>query len=346
MSTYDAYFAAVATADPVRAVAALDEALDRGEPHDSLVGVVARGQREVGRLWFEGRWTVADEHAATAVAEQALAMIAPPRAAAPGAARVVLACAEGEWHTMPARLAAALARTPELDVVPLGGSVPAEHLARHLRGARPAALALSCTMATNLVGAARTIAAAHEEGVPVVVGGAAWGPGRHRADRLGADLRLDDPAALGRAVAALDVLPAREPEGLPVEAMLLDEPRHETLLRALERHGAASAWVRRTSEYARQRTVEDLRLLCRYAAAAIACDDPTVLREMLAWLVELLAPRAVPAAVVLDGCGHLADAVEAETPSGARLLRAEAELAYRAVRVPAQGVRDADRARE
>ncbi|HEU0130311.1 MAG TPA: B12-binding domain-containing protein [Mycobacteriales bacterium] len=344
--TYDAYFAAVARADAARAVEAVDDAVARGESVRSLVrDVVARGQADAGRLWFEGRWTVADEHAATAVAEQALTVLAPPRAPSPGAARVVLACAEGEWHTFPARLAATLARTPALDVLVVGGSVPADHLARHLRATRPAALALSCTLPTNLIGAARSIAAAHAEGVPVVVGGAAWGRGQRRADRLGADLRLDDPGRLADAVATLDPNAVADPCEVPVEALLLDAPPHEVLLLALERQCAANPWLRTMTPYQRHRTLEDLGWLARHAAAALACDDPTILRDLIEWLLALLSPRGVPAAAVIDSCYFLADAVEPESPHGADLLRGEADGAHRRLLVPEQSAPEPDRSR-
>jgi methanogenic corrinoid protein MtbC1 len=188
--THDAYvrelLQALSNADNVTAVEVLEDALELGKaPKELLLDVLIPGQREVGRLWMNGTWSVADEHAATAVAEQALTVVAPPRRSAPTARRIALACAEGEWHTMPARLAAELARTSALDVVMLGPSIPATHLQRYLRAASPTALALSATMPTNLIGASRSIQAARAEGIPVLVGGAAWGIGQHRAPPAG-----------------------------------------------------------------------------------------------------------------------------------------------------------------
>jgi hypothetical protein len=124
--TYESYLQALSTADSGTAVEVIDEALGRGQaPKQLLLDVLIPGQREIGRRWMNGTWSVADEHAATAIAEQALTVVAPPRRSAPTARRIALACAEGEWHTMPARLAAELARTSALDVVMLGPSIPA-----------------------------------------------------------------------------------------------------------------------------------------------------------------------------------------------------------------------------
>jgi hypothetical protein len=55
----------------------------------------------------------------------------------------------------------------------LGASVPADDLADFLDLQQPLALALSCSMSAALAGAARSVAAAHEVGVPVIGGGRA-----------------------------------------------------------------------------------------------------------------------------------------------------------------------------
>jgi methanogenic corrinoid protein MtbC1 len=333
--TYEGYLEALSSADAGAAAEVLDDALVRGEsPKRLMRDVVGRGQRRVGELWMEGTWNVADEHAATAVAEQVLTVIAPPRSSPPAARRVVLACAEGEWHTMPARLAAELARSPRLDVVMLGGNVPAAHLQRHLRAMTPTALALSVTMPTNLIGASRSIQAARAEGVPVIVGGAAWGKGQHRARRLGADLHLENPEEMWQVIDDVEDIddvtgppPPLEEHPIPAEALLLDSPSPQMLELVLERQRAASSWMRSMTPYQRDQCYQDLTWMARYAAASVACDDPTIVRDLLSWLQGMLVPLGVPAAAILDGCSYLADAVEHDAPTAAAILRQEAEQA-------------------
>lgn len=327
MNELEAYFAALAAADAGAAAELMDRALLRGEsPHRLIREVIVPAQRRVGQMWFDGRWSVADEHAATAVAEQALTLVAPPTSNRTATMRVVFACAEGEWHGLPARLAAELARTADVDVVVLGASVPAQHLQRHLRARRPDALALSATLATNLISASRSIEAAHVEGVPVIVGGAAWGSGRRRAAALGADLRLDDPADLSAALVRL-AESNEDPSPIPAEALLLEAPPQELLAIALERHAAVEPWVRDRNEHERAHTFTDLRWLTRHAAAAVACDDATIVADLLTWLIARLAPRGVPAAVITDGCQYLADVLEPDAPRAASILRREADRA-------------------
>lgn len=324
------YVDALGRADAATAVAVLEAARARGiQAHALIRHVMVPAQRQVGQLWFDGSWSIADEHAATAVSEQALHLLAPPVTPRRGGSRIVVACAEGEWHALPARLAAELTRSTDAYVVFLGANLPAEQLQRHLRSTSADVLALSCTMATNLLGARRSIDVAHAEGIPVIVGGRAWGAGQHRAQRIGADLRMNDAAAM---LAALDELPdsalCRPGPELPAEALLLDAVPQELVLLALERQCAANPWMRQMTPYQRNRSFEDLGWIARHAAAAVGCDDPTVLRELLRWLLDLLTPRGVPAAAVIDSCYFLADVVEPEAPAAAGILRSEADLAH------------------
>jgi methanogenic corrinoid protein MtbC1 len=293
---FPAYLEALGAADVRAAVAAVDAGLARGIAPDELVrDLVARGQREVGRLWQTGAWTVADEHAATAVSEQVLALLRPRRGRSPRAKRVVLACPEGEAHTMPARIAADLGALAGVETVMLGGGLPAEHLGSYLRKTRPDALALSVTLTTNLVPAWQALQVAHIVGVPVVVGGAAWGHGQSRARALGADLRLDDAADLGRAVA---LLRSRRSLAAPVTV-----PEEVRLL---------SGW---TPTWGRGPDLRDE--LVRTAAAAVACHDPSVLQDAVARAGQedgrsLADLRAV--------CGELASALRDRAPRVSALL--------------------------
>ncbi|HYO41000.1 MAG TPA: B12-binding domain-containing protein [Nocardioidaceae bacterium] len=322
---YQDYFAALTGADVDSAAQLMEDALARGEsPRWLITDVVARAQGQVGRLWQEGRWDIADEHAATSVAEQALQLLTRTGPRPPSARRIVLACAEGEWHTMPARLAGELARHSDLDVVMLGGSLPASQLRRYLGGTRPTALALSVTLPTNLIAASRSIEAAHAEGVPVVVGGAAWGEGQLRARRLGADLRLEDPWGL-RTV--LDSLVAgrwsSEWRGIPAEALLLDAAPRELLQLAFDRHQAASRWVSTLSSIHRSELLTDYSWLARHCAAAVAVRDRTVLRSHLGWLLTVVTQRGLPVDGIADACSYLADTVFRAAPMAAEVLRAE-----------------------
>ena len=137
---------------------------------------------------------------------------------------------------------------------------------------------------------------------------------RH-CDRLG---RLE--ADGGVALVAMDAQ-----TGKTKVQRLADAVADKVLLLALDRHAAVTPWVRDLSDWQRRHSLADLRWLARHAAAALACDDPTVLGDLLAWLVPLLGGRGLPARVLPDGMRYLAESLEAETPAVAALLVAGAD---------------------
>lgn len=326
MTESDDYMLALQEADPQAATAAMHAALRRGAtPEQWIRNVVVPAQQTVGDRWFDGTWSIADEHAATAVAEQAVTLLRPPDEAAPVTLDVVFACAEGEWHTFPARLAAELSGTAGVRAVFLGASVPPQHLARRLAASAPDVLALSCTMATNLIGAWRSINAAHDLGIPVAVGGRAWGTDNLRAHALGADVRLEDPAAL----ATTRFNGVAEPVQLPAEALLLEAPSPELLELVLERQTAATPWLQGISDYQRHKGLTSLATLASHTAAAVAARDARILAELVDWMIGRHTQGGAPLDVLIDSCHYLADAIEPEAPLAADLLRTEGDAARR-----------------
>jgi hypothetical protein len=249
---------------------------------------------------------------------------------------VWIACAEGEWHTFPPRLAAALAGTPRLRLTALGGSISGEHLQRYLTKWQPDALGLSVTLTANLIGAARSIRAARESGVPVIAGGAAWGEWQQRAHKLGAQLFLADPADL---VTAVDEVSAQtgmqELPDIPEEVLLLERAPEELLRRAFERQRQGSVWMQNMNATQEQRTLEDFAWMARHAATAVLCEDTTIVRDLLDWLLTLLTPRGVPGRTILDSALYLAERVEGVAPQAAAILSEQALAAQAALTDPA-----------
>ena len=168
---------------------------------DLVVDVLAPAQVEVGDRWLRAEISVADEHLATAGVDSALAALElrlPPPGNGP---RVVCVCAEGEWHVAAARMVALVLDASGLVPVFLGPSLGARDLAAFARSSRADAVAVSCSTAAALPGAARCVAeVAAANGPLVVVGGNATGA--VAAERLGAPV-VGDPRRLADELASL-----------------------------------------------------------------------------------------------------------------------------------------------
>jgi len=126
-----------------------------------------------GARWYDGVWSVSDEHTATAGMQRVIAALAFASATPATEGHVVLATAEGEEDTARGELVAEILRSRGWAVTYVEGSAPATELGRLLDRVRPDALLISCTTATGLPGAARAAAVARVRGCPTVVGGTA-----------------------------------------------------------------------------------------------------------------------------------------------------------------------------
>lgn len=299
----------------------------------AAVALLAAAQREVGRRWQLQQWTVADEHAATAIVDLALtaAALDQPAGAPQGEPATAVVCAEGEWHTLAARMVSAELQSAGVGVVFLGASVPAEHLARFLRASTLSAVAVSCSVPIHLPGARRTIAAAHEAGVRAVAGGAGFGPTPARAAALGADAWAADGAAAavrlagwsrgGGELAAPTVSDAAQ--------LALAAVRPEVLDRAIQRLAVEFPPLAHYTDAQRSRTREDLDYILQFVEAALVTGDDTLFGEFVDWLTSLLAARGLPAAVVPLSLRVLADVLPDAHPEATAILRAGADAAAR-----------------
>jgi methanogenic corrinoid protein MtbC1 len=317
-SLHDRYFEALVRCDPAAATDLVMDLLESGASLSEIVEeVVAPAQVHVGELWERGEWSVAQEHAATAVTEAAVSAVwvMTVRRQLDDGPHIAVACVEGEWHGLPARMAAALAAEAGAHVTVLGPSMPTDHLRRRLELRDIDVLAVSCTVPVNLRGAANCAAAAHAVGLPVVMGGRAFAGRPQRAGAIGADGLVQAPQRLSGPLPAVggDVL-------LPEEALRLDAVPDTTIDRIFARVVAAYPGIAGLPAAHQDRTREDLRWIERFTGAAVLTGDPTVLDDFLASLLRILHGR-VPDDVVLAGADVVADGVEPLSPGGASMLR-------------------------
>lgn len=327
----DALWAAVSRRDEDAALQVVVAALQEGHTHEQvLLDVVAPVQNRVGREWAAARLSVPQEHAATAINERVVAAVSLRRPARTGPARgkITVACVDGEWHGMPARLLSEVLRLRGWDVDHLGAQVPTEHLVGHLHLTGASAVALSASLPPRLPTAHAAVTACQAVSVPVLVGGAAFGPEGRYARLLGADAWAPD------AVAAADILD----EGLPPvrprstyqalddlphladqEYTLVTRTRPQLVRRALDALTEGLPAARAYSAVQRERTAEDLAHIVEFLGAALYVDDVGLFTGFLHWTAEVLQSRGVPPDALRAGLGSLAG-VLTDFPRASRLL--------------------------
>lgn len=271
-----------------------------------LLDVIAPVQARVGTEWAANLLTVAEEHTATAIHERVITALTrhPDHRGVPsGGRRVTVACVDGEWHAMPARILTEVLRLRGWTVDFLGAHVRTAHLIGHLHQTGPRAVALSSSLATRLPTAHAAITACQATGVPVIAGGAAFGPGGRYARALGADawaphareaaatlergVRRPDPLAAHQVVDDLSHLADQE------YTLVVSTGRRlvrETLARLEARHDP----MRGFTERQRRHTAEDVAHIVDHLATSLYVADEELFSRFIVWTADVLTARGVP----------------------------------------------------
>jgi methanogenic corrinoid protein MtbC1 len=297
--------------------------IDDGVPsNDVIVDLLGQAQREIGERWLANGWTVADEHLVSGVSQKALDAVANATEPPPPTGFLVMACAEGDWHSLPAQMMAEMLRGRSFAVAFLGASTPVDHVAALLSRQRPDALAVSCSLAPFFGGVTRLADAAHRLNIPVLAGGRALGHGPTRAMGLGADAwaaEIDDAVTVlrGWQREPPDVCP--EPAPLSTAAVQLDASAARIASEAFESLSAGYPPMASFDDSQLALTRESLAYITQFIAAARLVADPTVLTEMLRWLRTFLVSRGVPRTALDAGLEALAPIIERIDPGAAQL---------------------------
>ncbi len=275
-----AFLAALETADDEAARSLVDDLVAEGPAGLCLVmdELIPTALEIVGLRWEQNEWTIAQEHIATDICRRIVISIGEelpePEPNAPSA---LVACAEGEWHSLASLTVQVALSLAGWRAELLGPSVSSSQLAASIFDNGPDLVALTCSMVANLPGARRMIDTAHQTGTAVVVGGRAFGENHYRSRRLGAD------AWVATASAVLDIPAKRvdiQPASLPdpphqPELRLLDDATHEIVMN-LSRHADLD-------ESDQEVLATGAVWMLRTVHAALLCDDRDILREHIEW---------------------------------------------------------------
>lgn len=289
--------------------------LGNGVPFDDIaVEILGPVQTELGRRWAAGDLGIAHEHAASAAVEDLLlrlgAVSESPRG--PG---VVVASAEHDAHALGGRVVASALLLEGYRVMFLGPSVPARDLAEFLDMQQPLALALSCSIPTALAGAARSVAAAHQLGIPVLGGGSAL-PTDARAATLGFDARASMPRD------AVDILRGWE-HSIPDPLGTPPAPLSEWTSLAALAPGlvAAAVHAHPIAPIPGMVLAEELHRVLQGVESALTVGEPAIIDDHVDWLRESGPAHGFERPDIDAALGALALAMDTPLPDGAAVLR-------------------------
>jgi MerR family transcriptional regulator, light-induced transcriptional regulator len=296
------------------------------EPVSVLTDVVAAAQREVGNRWQRGEWSVAEEHAATAMAISATKVVAEHVRHTPVTrGSVIVACAEREWHALPAMIIDCALRANGWDTTLLGASTNPMRLNQYLQDLGPEAVAVSCSVLGSLPTCRRFIEASTASGVPILVGGPAFGTDDVRARALGATAWARD--AQGAIAAMIDlpavVAPAAPLPGAPAAEQAALEEDHRRLVAELRESWSLVASVT-TTEVDCLHSVMDvaddvLHQILHALSAALLTADHRPVEETAVWVADVLRTRGADEMMLHELVAVLAVAMR-DYPLAGRLV--------------------------
>lgn len=267
--------------DQGSALALVQHARRDGAALESLItGLLAPALVEVGRQWASGEAAAAVALAASTIVRSCIPRASfPPGLVAPNGRTVAVCCAPGEEHEIPAEMVSELLRERGWRSLHLGAGATPAQLPSFLAAQRPLALLISATTPCGLAGAARMIEVAHAEGVPVLVGGAAFGGDTSWASHIGA---AGWARSVADAVAMLETWsvnpPLLAPRRLPSAYLLFDECLPEIRSAAIDVAGRLAKEPGRRGSSA----VDDrLELVLRYLGAALLVSDGRLFLDFL-----------------------------------------------------------------
>ena len=235
----------------------------------------------------------------------------------------MVACAEGDFHSLAAQMFGELLREYGRGVSVLGASTPADAVAEYLVRSGADSLAISCSVPIFFPGTVRLIDAAHRQGIPVIAGGRAFGSDPDRAERLGADawaLTAADAAAILLGWQSEPPSVSREPT--PVDPVALRLTAQADVLGGAALDGLAARFPPMADYDERRlaRTREDLVFIVQFLAAALLAADQAVFGDFLSWQQNLLLQRGVPPQALIAGLEALRPVIEAVDAGAALLL--------------------------
>jgi MerR family transcriptional regulator, light-induced transcriptional regulator len=282
--------------------------MEEGVAFDSvLFDYLIAAERSVGQRWAQGDYLVAEEHAVTASIETVISLLIGMFDQPEDAPLVVVATAEGDDHSLPARAAAAHLVYLGYRTTFLGANVPGDDLHDFLESEPPSALVLSVAMTTHLLGARAVVAAAHDVEVPVLVGGKAFGSEGQWAEAVGADAYV---SSLRDVAGVVDTwVEEGSPEFTPVGELSPD----------LERLVASRSTILARAEAGLEapRLKDEAALLLRAIEAGLLTGDGQIVVDMLEWQGKSLTAHGLEASVVADA---LASALAELSDEGSAVL--------------------------
>jgi MerR family transcriptional regulator, light-induced transcriptional regulator len=195
---FSSYLEALRLGDRHKALAIVKSAVAAGlDVRDLYMRVFQPAMYEIGKLWEQNQFTVAQEHLATAITQSVMAQIYGSVFLRPPLGRTMVAtCLGGELHEIGIRMVSDFFEMEGWDVFYLGANVPTDSVVSMVRERRADLLAVSLTLLAQVPRLRELITAVRRSPVgsrvKIMVGGQPLNNDPTLAAAIGADIVASD----------------------------------------------------------------------------------------------------------------------------------------------------------
>ncbi len=146
---------------------------------DIYLEVFYPAMTKVGELWEANKFTVAQEHLATAITQRMMSYLYSNHfnfSIEHYKAKIIITCAGSELHELGARMTADLLELEGYDVIYLGANTPVFTILKTISSEKPDFIGISCTMSFNIKYTKELVEKIQKanEDIKVIVGGRAY----------------------------------------------------------------------------------------------------------------------------------------------------------------------------
>ncbi len=256
------------------------------------IDLLQRGLVEMGRLWYENRASVQQEHFASGLAMRRLDALL---AASPPPTRsqtVLVGCPPEEWHSFTLLLLALLLRRRGLNVIYLGANVPEHQFKETAQAVRADMVLLVAQQLMTAATLQRVAASLSAHGLSVGYGGRIFSlqpdlqkrvPAHYLGDHLVSAVENADALLAARPQPPQAIAPKQE----YVDALQAFLSRRAMIDMDLDEHGKLLSMSLRYSSVANHFMSDNI-------LAALGLGDMSYLDAEIDWLHPLLATQKLP----------------------------------------------------
>ncbi len=146
------YFNSLAEGDKSHCAEIVTELLSRNvDIKDIYTDLYQRSLYRIGKLWDEGKYSIAEEHSATQITLHLINTILPKKSVKKKGKSALITCIDKEYHEIGAKMVSNIFEFNGWNTRFLGSSVPAKEILKFIRANKPEFVGLSFNLYLNLL---------------------------------------------------------------------------------------------------------------------------------------------------------------------------------------------------